>query len=81
MDAAVTDVHPVHDRMYRRAALDDPPAHDPNVVGAGISDNNPDPLAVATERKAATGRFPVFSDLAAHPFYSPAARRWLPCAP
>ena len=52
MDAAIADVHPVHDRIaYRRAALDDPPAHDGNVVGAGISDNNPDPLAVATGRK------------------------------
>jgi hypothetical protein len=29
VDVAVADVHPVHDAIpYRRAALDDPPAHD-----------------------------------------------------
>jgi len=26
---------------YRRAALDDPPAHDRNVVGGGAADNDP----------------------------------------
>ena len=42
VDAAIADVHPVHDRIaYRRAALDDPPAHDRNVVDGSAADNDP----------------------------------------
>ena len=41
MDAAIADVHPVYDCIaYRRAALDDPPAHDRNVVDGSATDND-----------------------------------------
>ena len=42
MDVAIPDVHPVRDRVAcRRAVLDDPPAHDPNVVDGSAADNDP----------------------------------------
>jgi hypothetical protein len=41
LDAAIADVHPVHDRIARRrAALDDPSAYHRNVVGGGATDND-----------------------------------------
>ena len=45
-------------QSHRKTYLLSRPAHNRNVVGAGFSDNNPDPLAVATGRSP--GRFPVF---------------------
>ena len=56
-------------QSHRKTYLLSRPAHNRNVVGAGFSDNNPDPLAVATGRKSRTlpGVHPV-RDLAAHPF-------------
>jgi hypothetical protein len=40
MDAAIADVHPVHDAVpYRRSALDDPPAHGSYVVTCAANDN------------------------------------------
>ena len=41
VDAAIADVHPVHDRIAdRRTTLDDPPTHDPNVVDGSAADND-----------------------------------------
>ena len=40
MNAAIANVHPVHDGVpYRRAALDDPPAHNSYMVTGSVVGN------------------------------------------
>jgi hypothetical protein len=52
VNAAVAHVHPVHDRIaYRRAALDDPPAHGSYVV-TGAANGNADECLSRARRLA-----------------------------